>query len=145
MSKWHLLLTKTWVLVCFPLILRSSENCASVTRKTRKVSSSQNLFFDTTPKRKHIKRNFSTCLLQAQKAEMVSRENKTASLFLLTIALSYKIFLNPQPPLTVDFLLSLFLLFIYFPPYFFYPPAFTLFLKGELGPSAGPDRLYYDA
>lgn len=50
----------------------------------------QKKYFDIDPKRKHIKRHFYTCLLQAQKAEMVSGENKTEGLFLPTIALSYK-------------------------------------------------------
>lgn len=80
----------------------------SLARKTRKVSYPQKTFFFlvTDPERKHIKKHFTTCLLQAQKAEMVSRENKTESLFLLTIALSYKISLNPKPPVTVEFPLS---------------------------------------
>lgn len=47
------------------------------------------------PKRKHFKRHFNTCLLQVQRVAMVSRENKTESLFLLTIALSYKTSLVP--------------------------------------------------
>lgn len=65
----------------------------------------QKKYFDIDPKRKHIKRHFYTCLLQAQKAEMVSRENKTEGLFLPTIALSYKNLLESlaspqcQPPL----------------------------------------------
>lgn len=50
----------------------------------------QKKYFDIDPKRKDIKRDFYTCLLQAQEAEMVSRENKTEALFLPTIALSYK-------------------------------------------------------
>lgn len=64
----------------------------------------QKKYFDIDPKRKHIKRHFYTCLLQAQKAEMVSRENKTEGLFLPTIALSYKNLLESlaspqcQPP-----------------------------------------------
>lgn len=69
----------------------------------------QKKYFDIDPKRKHIKRHFYTCLLQAQKAEMVSRENKTEGLFLPTIALSYKNLLEslaspqcqpPSPPLS---------------------------------------------
>lgn len=88
----------------------------------------ENIFFSlvTDPERKHIKKHFTTCLLQAQKAEMVSRENKTESLFLLTIALSYKISLNPKPPVTVEFPLSF---------------SRSLALKGKAGPSVGPDRL----
>lgn len=88
-------------------------------------------FFDKDLKRKHIKRHFSTCLLQAQKAEMVSRENKVESLFLLTIALSYKFSLNPQPPLTVEF--PLFLAFSFAPlPFFSHSLAFPLcLLKGN--------------
>lgn len=84
-------------------------------------------FFDKDPKRKHIKGHFSTCLLQAQKAEMVSRENKAESLFLLTIALSYKFSLNPQPPLTVEF--PLFLAFSFAPPFL---PLFPLSLAFPL-------------
>lgn len=72
----------------------------------------QKKYFDIDPKRKHIKRHFYTCLLQAQKAEMVSRENKTEGLFLPTIALSYKNLLEslaspqcqpptPSPPLAL--------------------------------------------
>lgn len=87
------------------------EHCKCYKKDKESFIPTENIFFDTDPKRKHIKRHFSTCLLQAQKAEMVSRENKTESLFLLTIALSYKISLNPQPPLTVDFPLSLSLSF----------------------------------
>lgn len=66
----------------------------------------QKKYFDIDPKRKDIKRDFYTCLLQAEEAEMVSRENKTEGLFLPTIALSYKNLLeslaSPQcqgPPL----------------------------------------------
>lgn len=67
--------------VCFPsdlgLIRRKKKSLA---QKTRKVSYPQNFFFLVTdPERKHIKKHFTTCLLQAQKAEMVSRENKTES------------------------------------------------------------------
>lgn len=80
------------------------------TRRKKKKSSMlrQKKYFDIDPKRKHIKRHFYTCLLQAQKAEMVSRENKTEGLFLPTIALSYKNLLEslaspqcqpPSPPL----------------------------------------------
>lgn len=100
------------------------ELCKSVTSKTGKVSCSQLKiffsfrFFFFLIKRKHIKRHFSTCLLQARKAEMVSRENKAEGLFLLTIALSYKFSLNPQPPLTVEF--PLFLAFSFAPPPFFF-------------------------
>lgn len=91
----------------------------------------KDFFFDKDLKRKHIKRHFSTCLLQAQKAEMVSRENKVESLFLLTIALSYKFSLNPQPPLTVEF--PLFLAFSFAPlPFFSHSLAFPLcLLKGN--------------
>lgn len=89
-------------------------------------------FFDKDPKRKHIKRHFSTCLLQAQKAEMVSRENKAERLFLLTIALSYKFSLNPQPPLTVEFPLFLAFSFAPLPSSFSCSLAFPLcLLKGN--------------
>lgn len=68
----------------------------------------ENIFlFWYRPREKTYQKTFTTCLLQAQKAEMVSRENKTESLFLLTIALSYKTSLNPQPPVTVEFPLFL--------------------------------------
>lgn len=67
--------------------------------QTHTYTHKKKYFFDTDPKRKHIKRDFSTCLLQAQKAEMVSRENTTESVFLLTIALSYKNLLeSPASP-----------------------------------------------
>lgn len=90
----------------FPLILGSSEK-KSCTKDKESFIPTENIFFLVTdPERKHIKKHFTTCLLQAQKAEMVSRENKTESLFLLTIALSYKISLNPKPPVTVEFPLS---------------------------------------
>lgn len=95
--------------VCFPsdlrLIRKKKKSC---TKDKESFIPTENIFFSlvTDPERKHIKKHFTTCLLQAQKAEMVSRENKTESLFLLTIALSYKISLNPKPPVTVEFSLS---------------------------------------
>lgn len=81
----------------------------------------QKKYFDIDPKRKHIKRHFYTCLLQAQKAEMVSGENKTEGLFLPTIALSYKNLLEslaspqcqpPSPPPPSSSASSLALLFL---------------------------------
>lgn len=73
-------------------------------REKKFHAQTQKKYFDIDPKRKHIKRHFYTCLLQAQKAEMVSGENKTEGLFLPTIALSYKNLLESlaspqcQPP-----------------------------------------------
>lgn len=108
----------------------------------------QKKYFDIDPKRKHIKRHFYTCLLQAQKAEMVSGENKTEGLFLPTIALSYKNLLeslaspqcqpppplpSPRPPSLLFSLSSSFLSFPLFP------------LWGRTGPSLLPDRLRADA
>lgn len=112
----------------FPLIFGSSEKKKSCTKDKESFIPTENIFFSlvTDPERKHIKKHFTTCLLQTQKAEMVSRENKTESLFLLTIALSYKISLNPKPPVTVEFPLSF---------------SRSLVLKGKAGPSVGPDRL----
>lgn len=101
----------------------------------------QKKYFDIDPKRKHIKRHFYTCLLQAQKAEMVSRENKTEGLLLPTIALSYKNLLEslastqcqpPTPPRPPSFLFSA----LHFSFSF---PLFPLF--GRTRPSLHPDRL----
>lgn len=90
-------------------------------------------FFLIKTQRENISKDiFSTCLLQAQKAEMVSRENKAESLFLLTIALSYKFSLNPQPPLTVEFPLFLAFSFAPLPSSFSRSLAFPLcLLKGN--------------
>lgn len=83
-------------------------------REKKFHAQTQKKYFDINPKRKDIKRDFYTCLLQAQEAEMVSRENKTEGLFLPTIALSYKNLLESlaspqcQPPLPPPPFLSFF-------------------------------------
>lgn len=113
--------------VCFPSDLRLIRKKSCTKDKESFIPTEEKKkSLVTDPERKHIKKHFTTCLLQAQKAEMVSRENKTESLFLLTIALSYKISLNPKPPVTVEFPLSF---------------SRSLALKGKAGPSVWPDRL----
>lgn len=95
--------------VVYPLIsnmIRRQHQFTETRREKKFHAQTQKKYFDIDPKRKHIKRHFYTCLLQAQKAEMVSRENKTEGLFLPTIALSYKNLLESlaspqcQPPPT---------------------------------------------
>lgn len=119
-------------------------------RKKKFHAQTQKKYFDIDPKRKHIKRHFYTCLLQAQKAEMVSGENKTEGLFLPTIALSYKNLLEsqaspqcqpPSPPLLPRSLPPL------PPPLFASLSPFSSLspLRGRTGPSLRPDRLRADA
>lgn len=121
----HWMLTQVSSQVVSPLIsnmIRTPQQfietrCAEEEKKFR--AETQKKYFDIDPKRKHIKRHFYTCLLQVQKAEMVSRENKTESLFLPTIALSYKNLLEslaspqchhplPSSPLPLLLFISLF-------------------------------------
>lgn len=110
------MLTQISSQVVSPLIsnmIRKQHQFTETRREKKFHAQTQKKYFDIDPKRKHIKRHFYTCLLQAQKAEMVSRENKTEGLFLPTIALSYKNLLESlaspqcQPPLP-----SLSLLFV---------------------------------
>lgn len=109
-SDWHFIDLNAHKDVCFRsdlgLIRRRRKKKVLHKRQGKFHTHRKHFFLVTDPERKHIKKHFTTCLLQAQKAEMVSRENKTESLFLLTIALSYKISLNPKPPVTVEFPLS---------------------------------------
>lgn len=121
-------------------------------RKKKKFhAQTQKKYFDIDPKRKHIKRHFYTCLLQAQKAEMVSGENKTEGLFLPTIALSYKNLLeslaspqcqppSPPPPPSASPPLPSPLLSLSLSPFSSLSP-----LRGRTGPSLRPDRLRADA
>lgn len=111
------MLTQISSRVVSPLIssmIRKRHQFIETRREKKFLTQTQKKYFDIDPKRKHIKRHFYTCLLRAQKAEMVSRENKTEGLFLPTIALSYKNLLeslaSPQcqlPPLTASLLRSL--------------------------------------
>lgn len=113
--------------VVSPLIsnmIRRQHQFTETRRKKKFHAQTQKKYFDIDPKRKHIKRHFYTCLLQAQKTEMVSRENKTEGLFLPTIALSYKNLLEslaspqcqqPSPPLTRPPSLPLLFISLFFP------------------------------